>query len=72
LENAPARRQLSYRAITALYWTLGRHDTVVGEAPDDESATALLLSVSSLGYVRPETLRAFSLDEMKKVLGTVV
>jgi uncharacterized protein with GYD domain len=30
------------------------------------------MSVSSLGNVRSETLRAFSVDEMKKALGKMV
>lgn len=56
-----------------MYWTLGSRDiVVVCEAPDDETATALLLSVASRGYVRSETLRAFSFDEMKKVMGKMV
>jgi len=56
-----------------MYWTLGSHDTVVVfEAPDDETAAALVMSVSSLGNVRSETLRAFSVDEMKKTLGKLV
>ena len=42
------------------------------EAPDDEAATALSLSVSSRGNVRSETLRAFSFDEMKKILSKMV
>jgi uncharacterized protein with GYD domain len=53
-----------------LYWTLGSHDVVaVCEAPDDESATALSLSVCSRGNVRSETLRAFSFEEMNRILG---
>ena len=56
-----------------MYWTLGSHDTVVVfEAPDDETAAALVISVSSLGNVRSETLRAFSFDEMKRILGKMV
>ena len=56
-----------------IYWTLGAHDIVaICEAPDDETATALSLSVASRGNVRSETLRAFSFDEMKKVLGKMV
>jgi len=52
---------------------LGAHDIVaICEAPDDETATALSLSVASRGNVRSETLRAFSFDEMKKVLGKMV
>jgi uncharacterized protein with GYD domain len=42
--------------------------TVV-EAPDDVSATALLLSVGSLGNIRTQSLRAFSPDEMGRILG---
>jgi uncharacterized protein with GYD domain len=56
-----------------MYWTLGRHDTVVVcEAPDDETFTALMLSVTSRGFVRSETLRAFSFADMQKVIGKMV
>jgi uncharacterized protein with GYD domain len=53
-----------------LYWTLGQYDLVaVMEAPDDVSATAVLLSVGSLGNIRTQALRAFSAEEMGRVLG---
>lgn len=56
-------------SIKDIYWTLGSRDVVaICEAPDDETATALSLSVASHGYVRSETLRAFSFDEMKSIL----
>ena len=43
-----------------LCWTMGRYDVVaVFDAADDVSAAALTLSVSSLGNVRCEMLRAF-------------
>ena len=59
--------------IRDLYWTLGRHDIVaICEAPDDETATALSLSLASRGNLRTETLRAFSFDEMKKIHGKMV
>ena len=55
-----------------LYWTLGSHDVdAVCDAPDDESAAALSLSVCSRGNVRSETLRAF-FEEMKGILGKIV
>jgi uncharacterized protein with GYD domain len=55
--------------IKVLCWTIGRYDVIaVFEAPDDESATALAFSVSSLGNVRPEILRGFSFEEMSKIL----
>jgi uncharacterized protein with GYD domain len=56
-----------------LYWTLGQYDVVaVCEAADDEAATALSLSISSRGNVRSQTLRAFSFEEMKTILGKMV
>jgi uncharacterized protein with GYD domain len=60
-------------AVKDLYWTLGQYDVIaVCEAPDDETATAFSLSVSSRGNVRSQTLRAFSFDEMKMILGKMV
>jgi uncharacterized protein with GYD domain len=56
-----------------LYWTLGQYDVIaVCEAADDEAATALSLSISSRGNVRSHTLRAFSFEEMKPILGKIV
>ena len=55
------------------YWTLGAHDVVaIFEAPDDESMTALGLSLGKLGNVRTQTLRAFSAADMKGILSKVV
>lgn len=56
--------------IIGVYWTLGPSDTVIiFEAPDDETATAAMLSLSSQGNVRTTTARAFSADEIEKVVG---
>jgi uncharacterized protein with GYD domain len=56
-----------------MYWTLGPADVVtVFEAPDDETATALSISVSARGNVRTQTMRAFSAAEMSKILGKMV
>lgn len=52
-----------------MYWTLGPTDVVaICEAPDDETATALSMSVAARGYVRTQTLRAFSSAEVGKIL----
>ena len=46
------------------YYTLGRYDIVTTiEVPNDETIASILLSTESLGNVRSETLRAFSMDE---------
>ena len=55
--------------VVAQYWTLGEYDgVIVLDAPDDETATSLMLSLSSLGNVRTTTLRAFSAAEMKNIV----
>ena len=52
-----------------IYWTLGQYDLVsILEAADDEQATAVGLSVCSLGNVRTQTLRAFSAEEIGRII----
>lgn len=54
------------------YWCLGAYDgIIVFEAADDETATAAMLSLSSLGNVTTQTLRSFTAAEMGKILGKV-
>ena len=71
-KRAKAFVELAQKAgvkVKDLYWTLGRCDLItITEAPDDEAATALLLSVGALGNIRTETLRAYSAEEMDKIL----
>jgi uncharacterized protein with GYD domain len=55
--------------VKELFWTQGRFDIVtIIEAPDEFSATALSLSLSALGNVRTESLRAFSAEDMAKIV----
>ncbi len=55
--------------MTQIHWTLGQYDLIaVIEAPDEMTATAFALAVSSAGNIRMETLRAFSKDEMNGIL----
>ena len=55
--------------VKAEYWAMGRYDIViVTEAPDDETISRAMLRLGSIGNVRTETLRAFSADEMDKIL----
>jgi len=52
------------------YWTLGQYDiALVAEAPDEAAMTAFGLSVGAQGNVRTQTLRAFTAEEMGKLLG---
>ena len=55
--------------VTDIYWTLGPFDgLLVFEAPDDETATAMLLFLGTLGNVQTTTARAFTANDMDKVL----
>jgi uncharacterized protein with GYD domain len=52
-----------------LFWTVGEYDIVaVADFPDDETGTACLLQIGSLGNVRSNTMRAFNSDEMGNII----
>jgi len=58
--------------VKAFYLVLGRYDAVViGEAPDDETATKLALAIGSHGSIRTETLRAYPEDEYRKIIASL-
>ena len=66
-----AAERLGGRMPTIL-WTQGAYDIVtISEFPDDETATAFLLGVGAQGNIRTETLRAFTADEMRRILQKV-
>jgi uncharacterized protein with GYD domain len=59
--------------VKEIVWTQGRYDVVtVLEAPDESAAMSLSLSLSALGNVRTETLRAFSAADMTKIVGKML
>jgi uncharacterized protein with GYD domain len=59
--------------VKEIVWTQGRYDVVtVVDAPDESAAMSLSLSLSALGNVRTETLRAFSAAEMTKIVGNML
>ena len=52
-----------------VYYTSGRYDLVaIAEAPNDEVALALGLGTASQGNVVTETLHAYSVDEVEKIV----
>jgi uncharacterized protein with GYD domain len=56
----------------AFYLTMGQYDAVViGEAPDDETAAKLALAIGSQGAVKTETLRAWTEEEYRKIIGAL-
>ena len=51
------------------FWTMGAYDVVaLFEAADDETMSAFLLKIGSMGNVKSQTLRAFRKQEMEGIL----
>jgi uncharacterized protein with GYD domain len=58
--------------IIDIYWLLGQYDLVViFEAPDDETATRLLMTLGMQGNIRSATMRAFNDKEMEGVMSGI-
>jgi uncharacterized protein with GYD domain len=71
-DQADALAQKHGATIEQVYWTVGPYDLVtVIQAPDDESATAMLLELGSAGNLRTLTLRAYDRDEMAGIVGRI-
>jgi len=72
-KRAEALKQMGKKVgatVKEVYWTLGQYDiATIVEAPDDATVTALLLSVGALGNVRTQCLRAFSAEEIGRIVG---
>ena len=75
-KRAEAFRQMAKTfgvTVKDIFWTQGRYDIVtVVEAPDELSATALNLSLGALGNIRTESLRAFSSEDMMKIVAKML
>ncbi len=55
-------------AVQGVYYTVGEYDIVVVMEGTDEAIAAALLKVGSIGNIRTQTMRAFSLEEIRKVI----
>ena len=54
------------------YWCMGAYDGfIVFDAPDDETASAAILSLSSRDNVTTQILRSFNAAEMSKIVGKI-
>ena len=71
-KRAEAFKRIADKAgvkVKEVYWTLGQYDGVlIFEAPEEATATALGLSLGSLGNVQTQTLRAFSVEEIGRII----
>ena len=56
--------------ITTVYMTQGSFDlALVAEMPNDEKAAGFVLKLGSLGNVRSTTLKAYSEDDYRNIIG---
>jgi uncharacterized protein with GYD domain len=72
-KRAAAVRAMGKKAgvtVEQLFWTLGQYDVAaILDAPDEEAATSLALSIGALGNVRTQLLRAFNEEEIGSIVG---
>jgi len=79
VKESPARLDAAKQAaqaigieIKAFYLVMGRYDmVVVAEAPDDQTMAKLVLATGAQGTVRTETLRAFTEEEYRTIIGSL-
>ncbi len=79
IKNAPKRVAAARQHIEAaggklhaFFLTMGQYDAVtVIEATSDEAAAANALAVGAQGNVRTSTMRAFTEEEMAKIVGNM-
>ena len=58
--------------VTNVFWTLGAFDgLLIFDAPHEETATALMLQLGSLGNAQTTTARAFTAAEMDTILANM-
>ncbi len=57
--------------IKSVYWTVGNYDIVIIMEGPEEAVTSALLKGGSLGNVRSQTLRAFTADEIQRMLSKI-
>jgi uncharacterized protein with GYD domain len=71
-ENIKAAAKKLGITVKEIYWTLGQYDTaLIADAPDEATMTAFGLTAGSQGNVRTQTLRAFSPEEMGRILSHI-
>ena len=57
--------------VKGFYYTTGHYDAVSIVEGTEEAVATALLKTASLGNVRGETLRGFTLEEAKKIIGNI-
>ena len=76
LKESPKRIEDGIKALEKMggkligfYATLGEFDYIgIGEAPNDAVATTFNIALSSLGFVRTTTIKAFTISEFADMI----
>jgi uncharacterized protein with GYD domain len=79
IKQSPARLDAVRKAFKAMgaelkqsYLVAGQYDLItISEAPDAETMAKCALDLASKGNVSTETLRAFTEDEYRKIIGAL-
>ena len=79
IKESPERLEAAKQSLRAMggelkafYLVLGQYDAVViSELPDDDAAAKLALATGSRGFVRTETLRAFTEEEYRRIIAAL-
>lgn len=79
IKQSPSRLDAARQAfkqaggeLKAFYLTTGRYDiTCIVEAPNEETIARMALGLGAQGNVRTETMRAFTEDEFRKIIGNL-
>jgi len=58
-------------AMKQAYWTTGQYDMVVVFEGSEEALAACMYKIGSLGNVRTCCMRAFTADEMQKIVARI-
>jgi uncharacterized protein with GYD domain len=55
--------------LTDIFYTFGQYDLVlIVELPNDDEAMSVLLGTGALGNIRSTTLKAFNLEETRRIV----
>jgi len=66
---ASKRLEAAGAKIVGNYVTMGRYDQIaITEAPDDETVAKLALDIAGRGNATTETLRCFSMEDVRKLI----
>lgn len=79
IKDSPKRLEAVKKAMTAaggrfiaFYLTTGQYDAIaIGEWPNDEAMASFALAGGSQGFIRSETLKAFTEDEYRKIIASL-